>query len=68
MGIGKCSNSPSLMGLPAMSGCRLGSSMVRERHHLPSKKGLAMSDLIYVVIVVAFFVVSALYVRFCEKL
>jgi hypothetical protein len=42
--------------------------MFRERHHLPSKKGLAMSDLIYVVIVVAFFVVSALYVRFCEKL
>jgi len=27
-----------------------------------------MSDLIFVGIVVAFFVVSALYVRFCEKL
>jgi len=27
-----------------------------------------MNDLIYVGIVVAFFVVSALYVRFCEKL
>jgi len=27
-----------------------------------------MSDLVYVGIIVAFFVVSALYVRFCEKL
>jgi hypothetical protein len=27
-----------------------------------------MSDLVYIGIVVVFFVVSALYVRFCEKL
>ena len=68
LGIGTSINRLSTMGLSAMSACRLGCSMFRERHHLPSKKGLAMSDLIYVVIVVAFFAVSALYVRFCEKL
>ena len=33
-----------------------------------SKRGVFMSDLVYVGIVVAFFVVSALYVRFCETL
>ena len=32
------------------------------------QEGLAMSDLIYVGMVVAFFVVSGLYVRFCDKL
>jgi hypothetical protein len=31
-------------------------------------KGQLMNDLIFVGIVVVFFVVSALYVRFCEKL
>ena len=31
-------------------------------------QGVFMSDLVYVGIVVAFFVVSALYVRFCETL
>ena len=31
-------------------------------------KEKAMSDLIFVGIVIVFFVVSALYVRFCEKL
>jgi len=33
-----------------------------------NQKGLAMSDLIYVGTVVAFFIVSGLYVRFCDKL
>jgi hypothetical protein len=35
---------------------------------LKSKQGVFMGDLIYVGIVVVFFVINALYARFCEIL
>lgn len=34
----------------------------------PDKAGIPMSDLIFVGIAVAFFVLSGVYVRLCEKL
>jgi hypothetical protein len=34
----------------------------------PTLVAIVMNDLIYVGVVVAFFIISGLYVRFCEKL